>query len=285
MDEENFLNPHFINLETGDPHAPDRVKYPRFSPLGEGYPHALEEQFERILTKIDNAWGTDSIDEVFTELIIDKRGGRQGFPNDALNDIFRLKEFHHSQKILAVEHKTQAISQLVALGIPMTNEAFMATINHGDQKMLDLFLKAGFAFTHLRGEQDASPLMVALKKGYTVCASMLLMAGDYPNFKDRLGLTPLLISCGKPTKGYRMISEQLIIRGAHTNVTDPMGNSPLLLALSSGLLDLAKLLIRHDAKTDLTNKAGDNAATLLLDHCDPSDPDYQEVSQALLAKN
>lgn len=44
------------------------------------YPHALEQKFERILLRIGELWASDGMAAYFEDLMIDKRGGRQGFP-------------------------------------------------------------------------------------------------------------------------------------------------------------------------------------------------------------
>ncbi len=47
------------------------------------YPHALEAKYPRILERVAEAWDSpDKTAAYFTELLIDKRGGRQGFPVD-----------------------------------------------------------------------------------------------------------------------------------------------------------------------------------------------------------
>ena len=55
------------------------MKHPRFESLGDQYPHSLENRFDRILTKIDELWDRPEIEDYFSDLIIDNRGGRQGF--------------------------------------------------------------------------------------------------------------------------------------------------------------------------------------------------------------
>jgi hypothetical protein len=63
------------------------------------YPHALEEQFPRILNKIIIMWGSPELDQYFSELLMDSRGGtRQGFPPNIASEIFNLS-MAHSGKI------------------------------------------------------------------------------------------------------------------------------------------------------------------------------------------
>lgn len=278
------MDKSLINFEHDNDVQSDEIRYPRFEMLGSGYPFALQLQYERILNKIDTAWESDDIDEIFSDLIIDRRGGRQGFPLDVLNDIIRLKEFRKSEKLRLKEQKLLALQQLEQEGMRLEEGDFMKVLLDGDQQSLDLFLNAGFRFQHIRDKQDATPLLIALKKGYTVCAHMLLKAGDFANAKDKLGLTPLLISCGKTTQGYRSITELLIKSGADVGARDPLGNTPLLLAMSGGMLDLALLLLQHGADKRACNKAGDSMLSLLEEHADQHNTKVDAI-QAFLDAN
>ncbi|HSG62609.1 MAG TPA: ankyrin repeat domain-containing protein [Pseudomonadales bacterium] len=271
------MDKSLINFEHDTGGQDNQMGYPRFEALGAGYPFALQRHYERILNKIDTAWDSPDIEEVFSDLIIDRRGGRQGFPLDVLNDIIRLKEFRQSEKLRLQELKWRALQQLEQQGMRLEDGDFMKVLLDGDQQSLDLFLNAGFRFQHLRDKQESTPLLIALKKGYTVCAHMLLKAGDFANAKDALGLTPLLISCGKTTQGYRSITELLLKSGADVGARDPMGNTPLLLALSGGMLDVALLLLQHGADKRACNKAGDSLLTLLEEHADHNNPDVEAI--------
>lgn len=268
------MDKSFINFEHGHASGDEEMRFPRFSPLGSGYPYALQNQYERILNKIDTAWDSGDIEDVFADLIIDRRGGRQGFPLDVLNDIIRLKEFYTSESIRLSEMKSSALKRIADQGLKLTDSDFMKVLLDGDQQTLDLFIAAGFRFQHLRDKQGATPLIIALKKGFTVCAHILLKAGDYPNAKDNLGLSPLLISCGKTNHGYRTITELLIKAGADVGVRDPMGNTPLLLAVSGGVFDVACLLLQNGADKTACNKEGESILTLLDERAAPQNSDF-----------
>jgi len=55
------------------------VKHPSLNILGDNYPYALEEHFDRILIRIEQLWKAPEIHDYFSGLIIDSRGGRRGF--------------------------------------------------------------------------------------------------------------------------------------------------------------------------------------------------------------
>lgn len=166
------------------------MKHPLFDLMGDDYPIHLEQQFDRILSKIESLWDTPDIYDYFGDLLIDQRGGRQGFPQEVLNEIIRLREFRE-----------------------------LETLHQGDREVVDLFVRANFK-VQSPDEDGTPPILVALKKGYTVVAQILLKAGADVNGKDRLGLAPLLLACGKPTIGYRAIAEALVMKGAFINIRD-----------------------------------------------------------------
>ena len=51
------------------------------------YPAALEAKYARIFSRIMELWETYELEGYFSDLMVDKRGGRQGFPPDVLNDL------------------------------------------------------------------------------------------------------------------------------------------------------------------------------------------------------
>jgi hypothetical protein len=53
------------------------MKYPLFEHLIDDYPTALEQHYERILKKIVELWNEPEIDDYFTTLTIDNRGGEE----------------------------------------------------------------------------------------------------------------------------------------------------------------------------------------------------------------
>src|ERR1022692_250669 len=59
------------------------------------YPINLEERFERIVNRIVDLWDTPEIDDYFTDLMVDNRGGtRQGFPQNVAAEIVKLSMAH-----------------------------------------------------------------------------------------------------------------------------------------------------------------------------------------------
>jgi ankyrin repeat protein len=237
------------------------MKYPLFECLREQYPHALEQKYERVLQKIDELWDTSEIDAYFSDLIIDTRGGRQGFPKDVLDDIIVLRDFREAERLREAEMQIDALRELERRRVTFNQREFQRALDAGDQAMVDLFVRAGINI-HQEDATGSPPIVTALKKGYTIIARILLNAGADPNARDRLGLTPLLLACGKPTRGYKEIAEMLIAKGAEIHVRDRLGWSPLLLALSGGTVEIAERLIERGADLNARTRHGESALEL-----------------------
>ena len=50
----------------------------------------LEEQFPRLVTEIQAFWGSPTCFDQLQGLLVDTRGGRQGFPEDVYSDLSLL---------------------------------------------------------------------------------------------------------------------------------------------------------------------------------------------------
>ena len=237
------------------------MKHLKFACLGNKYPFHLEARYERILIKIEELWDTDEIDNFFSDLLIDKRGGRQGFPKEVLQDILELRDLRESTNLSMAESREVSVLELERRGMGLNKEHFFQSLLSGDQALVDLYIRANFNI-HITDDTGNSPLLIALKKGYTVIAQILLNAGADVNASDKIGLTPLLLTCGKPTRGYKAIAETLIKKGAMINVRDRLGYTPLLLSLSGGTADIAAMLILRGADTSARTRDGKTALDL-----------------------
>src|SRR5690349_5273431 len=236
-------------------------KYSRFEFLGTQYPRALEDHFDRILSKIDELWDRPELHDYFSELIIDKRGGRQGFPKEVLSDILMLKDLREAETLRIAHEKEVAVRELRDRGLSMSAEQLIVAVKSGDQSLVDLFVQAGVNIQV--ADADGTPvLLLAMKFGYSIIANLLIKAGADIEAKDKMGVTPLLLACGKKTSGFKAIAEQLIKRGGSINVRDPLSYTPLLLALSGGTVEVAELLIERGAEVNVRTRNGHTPLSL-----------------------
>ncbi|MDI6748030.1 MAG: ankyrin repeat domain-containing protein [Rhodocyclaceae bacterium] len=256
------------------------MKHPLFESLGDSYPSHLEKQYDRVLTRIEKLWGKPEVSDYFSELLMDTRGGRKGFPNEVMKEIMMLRELSDQETLRKAEKNEDAILELERRGVGLKKETFFLALRNGDRELVDLFVRSNFNI-HRADESGNEPLMYALKLGHTVVAKILLDAGADVNARDRLGLTPLLVACGNTTRGYKTIAEALIKKGAQINVRDSLGFTPLLLSLSGGILDIARLLIERGADVSVCTKKGETALTLAKS---APDPESAEIVELLLRK-
>ena len=239
------------------------MKHPFFAFMGTSYPIHLEREFERILVRIEALWETPEIHDYFTDLLIDKRGGRKGFPAPVLADIIRLRDARELQTFKEAERKEYALQELTSLGIAFLHKNFVNALEEGDQHVVDLFVRANINVNKPL-EDGTPPLLFALTRGLTIAAQILINGNADPNARGPLGLTPLLVACGKATVGYRAAVELLLRKGAHVNVRDPLGNTPLTLAISGGTPDIALMLLELDADPFAGPRNGETPLSLAL---------------------
>lgn len=237
--------------------------HPKFELLGDKYPYSysLEKHFDRVLTKIDQMWTTEQIDDYFCDLIIDKRGGRQGFPKDVMEDILTLRKLRELETLKSVECRDDAIQILKTRNIDLKKELFFNALINGDKELIDLFVRAGINI-HCEDEKGTPSVLIAMKKGYTVIVRILLNAGADINATDKMGITLLMLACGKSTQSYKEIAKLLIDKGARINEYDRLGYTPLLLSLSGGSDEIAELLIEKGADVYAQTKYGETALSL-----------------------
>lgn len=258
------------------------MKYPLFARMGKHYPVHLETQYERILKKIADLWDTPELHDYFSDLLIDKRSGRKGFPAEVMADLMRVWEFRRLQTFGAAERKADAVKQLAACEIPLTERGFLRAFSAGDKQVVDLFVRARFKLP-AEDDQGTPLLLAALKRDHLVIAKILLDAPIDVNVRDNLGLTPLLLACGKPTAGYLAIAERLIAKGANVNARDGLGNTPLLLALTGGMLDIARLLILNGADVSTRSRSGESPLSLVLTKY--RGPEATEIAELLISRH
>ncbi len=263
-----------------------------FADRPEAYPRALEDRFERILIRIAELWGSPALEAYFEDLMIDKRGGRQGFPQDVAHDIFclystyealrargeihspwdnenaseRLEQGHTLQDFnKAVEtNDVRRMAAIIDGGMPVDlrlsngwTPLMVATFNSCEEAAL-LLIERGASAT-VTDSEDYTPLHWAALNGFTRAVPLLIGHGARVNADNRYGFTPLLQAA---SRGHVGVARHLIDSGAWVNHQDREGWTPLHKAVSNGHLELALLLLSSGANPGLAHRSGLTAADI-----------------------
>lgn len=265
--------------------------------MPERYPFALEQKYERVLNKIADLWDTPEIDDYFADLMMDKRGDRQGFPQDVAREILILNKIHEMLKPQAASESSdpweqdQAKKRLSEKGIGFQTQYFMTALERGDQATAELFIKGGInvnqvdkngwtplmistfngneniaklliekgANIHIQDNAGYAPIHWAAFNGFNEVTAILLKRGANPNTTNRYGWTPLMQAAAR---GHSEIVRMLLDKGAVVNQSDEEGWTPLHKATANGHLAVVKLLM--DAGADCTAAHRDGATPLSL---------------------
>ncbi len=222
------------------------------------YPYVLEQRYARIANRIAELWLTPQLDRYFDELLVDKRGGRQGFAADVMADLMGLYGKHTA--IVSANAKDpldpwgfEAMRrELHEMGIDFTPKRMMRAIEKGDVRVLEKLIRAGMDVNHI-DDGGWTPLMVAAFNGQEQAALMLIDAGATVNARDRSGYSPLHWAA---MNGYVQAAMVLLRKGAIVNLQNNFGWTPLLHAASRGHHHIVKLLLENDAHPDLPDKEG-----------------------------
>jgi len=226
------------------------------------YPKKLEQQYPRVLSRIIELWYSPEIDAYLTELLVDTRGGRQGFPPEVASELFRLSQVHttlHNQKqqssaiadpwANAEDSKRTAIVQH---GYDFSPKGFLQSVEKGDLNAVALFLSSGVDID-TRDERGWTPLMVSYFSGNEEVALLLIRGGADIHAKDMGGYGPLHWAA---FNGYGNVVKLLIEKRADANALSNHGWTPLLQAATRGHLIAAGQLIAGGANVNLASNDG-----------------------------
>ena len=226
------------------------------------YPAALEARYSRVFNKIMAMWGTQPLEEHFSDLIVDTRGNRQGFPADVAADIILLSRLHTRLLETAGMVRSDGSSdpwgddrmrhKLATEQIEYSKEGFLVAVERGNERAVRLFLNAGIR----PDEKDAlgvTPLIKAAMFNRSSVAALLIKANADVNMANSQGYTPLHWAS---LKGYLDIVEALLAAGAGVDPRSGLGLTPLMQAAMSGHARVCDALIAKGAGVNEADKRG-----------------------------
>lgn len=226
------------------------------------YPASLEAKYSRVFNKIMAMWGTQPLEEHFSDLIVDKRGNRAGFPADVAADIILLSRLHTRLLETAGMVRQDGSSdpwgdermrhKLATEQIEYSKEGFLVAVERGNERAVRLFLNAGIR----PDEKDAlgvTPLIKAAMFNRSAVASLLIKANADVNMANTQGYTPLHWAS---LKGYLDIVEMLLAAGAGVDPRSGLGLTPLMQAAMSGHARVCDALIAKGAGVNEADKRG-----------------------------
>lgn len=226
------------------------------------YPKKLEQQYQRVLNRIIELWHSPEIDGYFTDLMVDTRGGRQGFPAEVASELFALSQFHAQlrnqgqQPAVAsnpwgdVEDlKRTAIEQQ---GYDFSPKGFLQSAEKGNLNAVALFLSSGVDID-TRDERGWTPLMMSSFNGNEEVALLLIRSCADIHAKDTGGYGSLHWAA---FNGYGNVVKLLVEKGADANALSNHGWTPLLQAATRGHLIAAGQLIAAGADVNLASNDG-----------------------------
>jgi len=241
------------------------IMHPTLAPIYQGkedlYPTALEAKYSRVFNTIMKHWGTEKGDAYFADLLVDKRGGRQGFPPDVASDIAKLSRIHTRWlEVRAAKTATggdpwkneQVRRQLATEQIEYSMDGFVKAVELGNERAVNMFLKIGVKPDE-RDQLGATPLIKAAMLNRKPVVTMLLDAGADASGTNAQGLTPLHWAA---FKGFADIAELLLAKGANPNAKGGPGVTPLMQAAMNGHAKVCSLLVAKGANVNEPDHEG-----------------------------
>jgi hypothetical protein len=238
-----------------------KMKNPRLADIlcdsPEKYPYALEARFERILDRIMTLWNDSSaLQSYFEELMVDKRGERQGFPQDVARDIFTLSgiydELSRRSQVVDPWAAERAKGDLDHQGHAFTPQHFHHVVERNNYTATLLYLDAGMA-VDTPGEVGWTPLLVASFNGNEAIAELLLQRGADPYALDAAGHTPLHWAA---FNGFARVTRLLIGKRVNVDAANRYGWTPLLQAAARGHTEVVGMLLEAGADANLADQEG-----------------------------
>ena len=222
----------------------------------DSYPTVLETRFRRVFDRILALWGTNEFDPYINSLFINDSGSRQGFPDDAMSEIFRLSRLHDAAMQRAQEARLWELEAakrgIAEMNVEFSAQGLSVAIEAGRDEAVALFVQAGFDL-EIRNAQGWTPLMIAAFFGHEKAAATLVQAGADVHARDGYGYSPIHWAA---LQGFDAVVDLLLTKGAGANDQSLHGITPLLQAAAAGHARTVRLLLERRAQPSLPDNEG-----------------------------
>ena len=171
-------------------------------------------------------------------------------------DIFEDYFIKEQQNFLTVERKQLAREELLNSGFPCCESNFAAAVEEGKYEIVRLFLEAGYNASQ-RDTRGTPVLSLAIRNSHYEIASLLLDYGAEINLCAEDRSYSALMEAAQI--GDLKTAELLLSKNADTNIQSKDGQTALILAVGRKDAQMVKLLIKHHADWDITDRLGMSA--------------------------
>ena len=171
-------------------------------------------------------------------------------------DIFEDYFIKEQQNFLTVERKQLAREELLNSGFPCRESNFAAAVEEGKYEIVRLFLEAGYNASQ-RDTRGTPVLSLAIRNSHYEIASLLLDYGAEINLCAEDRSYSALMEAAQI--GDLKTAELLLSKNADTNIQSKDGQTALILAVGRKDAQMVKLLIKHHADWDITDRLGMSA--------------------------
>jgi len=220
------------------------------------YPVRLNQHYPRILDRIAQLWGTSQIDQYLQDLLLDTRGGRQGFAPEIMRELMFLQGLNLETSSTAPSRDVWGVEGVrKGLALPEKSDAQISldrAVREGNETAVRQLLTGGVEVSR-RNAHGWTPLMVASFSGNRKIAALLIESGADVNAQDARGYAPLHWAA---FKNYHEVVLLLLQRGAFPNIRSTSGLTPLLQAAARDAVQSMKLLLRWGADVNEADGEG-----------------------------
>ena len=223
------------------------------------YPHALEQQYRRVLNNIMRLWDSPEIDNYFSDLLVSSRPNRRGFPPEVAVGIAYLSLVHNKKTHEPLD-PWSTVTGVGRLAGELDEDmyapaAFFKACEKGKRDVIVMYLSVGVS-VNACDERLWNPLIICAFNGNDKLAALLLKIGANIHHQDKVGFTALHWAA---YNGHLKMLHLLLDKGARVNERNYKGVTPLAQAASRGNLEVIAFLIDQGADVNLVASDGSTA--------------------------